>query len=107
MSPSELQKRADEYLNYAPHVLTQVDRLNAKGYKGQGLKIAVVDTGIDYTHPALGGCFGKPECLVTHGVDLVGDTYDGSAPPAPDDDPIDQCHGHGTHVAGVSYFQLL
>lgn len=28
------------------------------GYTGAGIKLAVVDTGIDYHHPDLGGCFG-------------------------------------------------
>ncbi|XWX00429.1 hypothetical protein V2A60_008449 [Cordyceps javanica] len=32
------------------HVLTQVDRLHAKGFRGSGIKIAVVDTGVGYKH---------------------------------------------------------
>ena len=56
---------------------------------GQGIKVAVVDTGIDYNHPALGGCFG-PGCKVTGGWDFVNN----------DPDPQDD-HGHGTHVSGI------
>lgn len=68
---------------------------------GQGVKIAIVDTGIDYTHPWLGGCFGKG-CKVEFGYDFVGDDYGiGDAPPKPDDDPMD-CAGHGTHCAGIA-----
>jgi len=37
---------------------------------------------------------------VARGADFVGDAYDGSNDPAPDDDPMD-CKGHGTHVAGI------
>lgn len=33
-------------------------------------------------------------------MDLVGDSYNGSNTPVPDDDPMD-CAGHGTHVAGI------
>ncbi|PHH92819.1 hypothetical protein CDD83_4728 [Cordyceps sp. RAO-2017] len=84
---------------FSPHVMTQVDKLRAKGFTGKGIKIAVVDTGIDYKHPALGGCFG-PGCLVSFGTDLVGDGYTGSNTPKPDPDPMD-CGGHGTHVAGI------
>ncbi|PHH78656.1 hypothetical protein CDD82_2918 [Ophiocordyceps australis] len=84
---------------FSPHVMTQVDRLRAKGITGKGVKIAVIDTGIDYLHPALGGCFG-PGCLVSFGTDLVGDAYNGSNAPSPDPDPMD-CAGHGTHVAGI------
>ncbi|KAK2595086.1 hypothetical protein QQS21_007217 [Conoideocrella luteorostrata] len=84
---------------FEPHVMTQVDKLRAKGITGKGVKIAVIDTGIDYKHPALGGCFGKG-CLVAFGTDLVGDAYTGYNTPVPDNDPID-CAGHGTHVAGI------
>jgi subtilisin family serine protease len=55
---------------------------------------------VDYTHPALGGCFG-PECRVAYGYDFVGDAYTGDNVPIPDDDPRDNCNGHGTHVAGI------
>ncbi|KND86555.1 Minor extracellular protease vpr, partial [Tolypocladium ophioglossoides CBS 100239] len=84
---------------FSPHVMTQVDRLRAEGVTGRGIKIAVIDTGIDYKHPALGGCFG-PGCLVAFGTDLVGDAYDGANTPRPGPDPMD-CAGHGSHVAGI------
>ncbi|KAG6108398.1 hypothetical protein E4U14_003676 [Claviceps sp. LM454 group G7] len=84
---------------FSPHVMTQVDKLRAKGITGKGIKIAVVDTGIDYLHPALGGCYGKG-CLVSFGHDFVGDAYNGFNTPVPDEDPMD-CKGHGTHVAGI------
>ncbi|OAA53223.1 Peptidase S8, subtilisin-related protein [Cordyceps fumosorosea ARSEF 2679] len=78
----------------------QIEKMRAKGYKGRGIKIAVVDSGIDYKHPALGGCFGEG-CLVTHGYDLVGNDYGSTSwNPAPKDDPMD-CGGHGSHVAGI------
>ncbi|KAF5371300.1 hypothetical protein D9758_004263 [Tetrapyrgos nigripes] len=82
------------------HILTGVDKLHAEGITGAGIKIGILDTGIDYTHPALGGGFG-PGHKVIGGFDLVGDDYDGSNTPVPDPDPLDQCNGHGTHVAGI------
>jgi minor extracellular serine protease Vpr len=76
------------------------------GYTGRGIHAAVIDSGIDYDHPDLGGCFGRG-CRVTNGYDLVGDDYDAeeSDPawqpvPHPDANP-DDCVGHGTHVAGI------
>jgi minor extracellular serine protease Vpr len=76
------------------------------GYTGAGVKVAVMDTGIDYNHPDLGGCFG-PGCRVVTGYDFVGDAYnaDPASPtynpiPTPDNDP-DDCNGHGTHVSGI------
>jgi minor extracellular serine protease Vpr len=79
---------------------------NELGLTGEGVKVAVMDTGIDYDHPDLGGCFG-PGCRVATGWDFVGDAFDANPAnptynpvPAPDDDP-DDCGGHGTHVAGI------
>jgi subtilisin family serine protease len=75
---------------------------SAFGLTGAGVRVAVMDTGIDYDHPDLGGCFG-PGCRVERGFDLVGDAYNSSSPTsvrAPDPLP-DDCAGHGTHVAGI------
>ena len=76
------------------------------GFTGAGVKVAIMDTGIDYDHPDLGGCFG-PGCRVATGWDFVGDSYNadptsaGYQPvPHPDADP-DDCNGHGTHVSGI------
>ncbi|XDG02668.1 hypothetical protein ABKA04_002283 [Annulohypoxylon sp. FPYF3050] len=99
-------KRQDESTEggFTPHVMTQVDRLHAEGYTGKGLRIGLVDTGVDYKHPALGGCFGKG-CLVEYGYDFNGDN-DTSPIPIPDPDPYDGCVGHGTHVAGIIAAQI-
>ncbi|MDN3242058.1 S8 family serine peptidase [Glycomyces tritici] len=74
-----------------------------RGITGEGVKVGIIDTGIDYTHPDLGGCFGD-DCRVAYGTDFVGDDFDSDDPenaePAPDADPAD-CGGHGTHVAGI------
>ncbi|KAG5644690.1 hypothetical protein DXG03_007913 [Asterophora parasitica] len=82
------------------HKLTGVDKLHALGITGKGIKIGIIDSGIDYTHPALGGGIGKGKKVIG-GYDFVGDDYDGTNTPVPDPDPLDQCGGHGTHVAGI------
>ncbi|KAI9147287.1 Minor extracellular protease vpr [Paramyrothecium foliicola] len=98
---SHLRKRNNGTTNAnAAHVLTQVDKLHRRGITGKGVKIAIVDDGIDYHHPALGGCFGEG-CLVVGGYDLVGDFYSDDSAPVPDDDPDDRCGGLGTNVAGI------
>src|SRR5258706_15014043 len=64
--------------------------LAAKAFKkitGKGQAIAILDTGVDYNHPALGGGWGR---TVIGGDDFVGH----------DNDPLDQ-NGHGTAVAGM------
>jgi len=56
---------------------------------GKGVRIGIIDTGIDYNHEALGNGFGKGH-HVAGGYDFVNN----------DSDPQDD-HGHGTHVAGI------
>lgn len=99
-------------LGYDPELYTALAMTGADvaqnelGYTGAGIKVAVMDTGVDYDHPDLGGCFG-PGCRVETGWDFVGDDFnaDETSPsynpiPVPDPDP-DDCYGHGTHVAGI------
>ncbi|KAG9063681.1 hypothetical protein KI688_003792 [Linnemannia hyalina] len=86
------------------HILTGIQMVHQKlGLTGKGIKVGIIDTGVDYKHPALGGCFG-PGCKVAYGYDFVGDDYDNGDSekdtPKPDKDPMD-CAGHGTHVAGI------
>ncbi|KAH7045009.1 peptidase S8/S53 domain-containing protein [Linnemannia elongata] len=87
---------ASKTKKYDVHELTGVKAVHdsLKLY-GKGIKIGIIDSGVDYHHPALGGCFG-PGCKVAYGTDFVGD--DGRSP---DNDPMTDCDGHGTHVAGI------
>ncbi len=97
------------------------------GVRGQGMRVAIVDTGIDYTHASFGGegtvaayeandpTFIEPDSFPTDkvigGFDFVGNNYDvldddpANDIPRPDFDPLDS-DGHGTHtgstVAGIS-----
>lgn len=69
-------------------------------FRGETIKVGVIDSGIDYHHKELGSCFG-PGCHVAFGHDFVGDAFNSANPAlAPDPDP-DDCGGHGSHVAGI------
>jgi uncharacterized surface protein with fasciclin (FAS1) repeats/2',3'-cyclic-nucleotide 2'-phosphodiesterase (5'-nucleotidase family)/subtilisin family serine protease len=105
------------------------DVWNDFGYDGDGMVIAIIDTGIDYTHAALGGSGDPadyagndpdviepgtfPTAKVIGGYDFAGTLYHAGCAaadeaagictviPAPDRDPLDE-NGHGTHVASIS-----
>lgn len=81
--------------------MTGVDRLHALGIKGKGMKIGIIDSGIDYRHPALGGGIGEG-FKVLGGYAFVDDNFDGDNEPIESSDPLTTCltGGHGTHVAG-------
>jgi minor extracellular serine protease Vpr len=106
-----LSQQAEEQPGIVPDLITALAMTGADvaqselGLSGRGVHVAVIDSGIDFDHPDLGGCFG-PGCRVDKGFDLVGDDYDSSsddpARQTPVPDPIpDDCGGHGTHVAGI------
>jgi subtilisin family serine protease len=42
-----------KYHNYSMHQWTGVDQLHAQGVRGKGATIAIIDTGVDYTHEAV------------------------------------------------------
>ncbi|KAG5982365.1 hypothetical protein E4U55_001995 [Claviceps digitariae] len=84
---------------FGPHVMMQVDKLRARGATGKGIKVAVIDDGVDYHHPALGKCLG-PGCLVSSGYDIVGNAFNGTNEAIPGPDPMG-CGSHGTHVCGI------
>ncbi|KAF6832952.1 subtilisin-like serine protease pr1c, partial [Colletotrichum musicola] len=95
------QMTKPDFSKFHPHLLTNVLDVHKKGINGTGVVVAVVDSGTDYNHPALGRGFG-PGFRVEAGYDIVGPNFDPANPSIiePNGDPMD-CNGHGTHVAGI------
>ena len=95
-----------------------VSAAQGNGYTGAGVSVAVLDSGIDYLHLAMGGA-GDPDEFAANNPAVIepgtfptekvagGHDFVGGAWPygdlAPDPDPLDAgpARGHGTHVAGV------
>ncbi len=98
---------------------------NSLGITGTGVTVAVLDSGIDYTHANLGGPgtaeayenawgtaitdtrnttvtaqTGFPTDKVIGGYDFVGELWPTFGPRTEDPNPIDY-EGHGTHVADI------
>jgi subtilisin family serine protease len=117
---------------YLVTAFSDIDFLNTRpawttgffGTHGENIKVADIDTGLDYIHTNFGGSGSPADYSSTNdtsavpnanyptpkipgGVDLVGDAYaataSGMAPsdtPHPDNNPYD-CNGHGTATASL------
>ncbi len=95
----------------------------AAGRTGKGVRIAIIDSGIDYTHRSFGGAGTREAYVAAHGearddpkartrdglfptpkviggYDFVGENWP-VGPEVPDEDPID-FGGHGSHVADIA-----
>lgn len=83
------------------------------GHTGAGVRVAVLDNGIDVSHPIFAGKLVWQACFSTHSPDEDEQVYSlcpgrateaygpGSASSCPDADLVPVCN-HGTHVAGIA-----
>ena len=83
LSENEIQTYLERSV---PYVGTEILRID--GIDGTGIKVAVIDTGVDFNHPDLFGW--GPDGKVVGGYNFIRE----------DELPLDT-NGHGTQVAGV------
>ncbi|MSS85789.1 MAG: peptidase S8 [Thaumarchaeota archaeon] len=83
----ESENKITTYIeNSVPYIGTEIPRI--EGMDGTGIKIAVIDTGVDFNHPDLFGW--GPDGKVIGGYNFI----------QPTQLPMDT-NGHGTKVAGI------
>ncbi|SFD51686.1 S8 family serine peptidase [Bacillus sp. UNCCL81] len=81
-----------------------VDKLHEEGITGKGVKVGVIDTGVDYNHPDLKDAFKGGYDLVDNDPDPMETTYDDwkkSGRPETDQNLSPYYTSHGTHVSGT------
>ncbi len=86
-------------INASISYLLQINGINLTGIDQT---ICIIDSGVNYSHPDLGGCYGNnsidSNCKIWGGWDYCADDANCSTN---DWNPMD-VNGHGTHVSGIA-----
>ena len=106
---------AQDPANLSPQLMMHADQITQKG---EGKVVAVIDTGVDMTHPAFAGALhGTPALSADKVASLTPQLGDGKtgtyvsekfpfaydyADNDPDPSPTGEAGSHGTHVAGIT-----
>lgn len=83
-----------------------VDKLHDEGYTGKGVKVAVLDTGVDYNHPDIKDAYKGGYDFIDNDNDPMETTYQDylkykAANPTTTLKYTDYVTEHGTHVSGT------
>ncbi|UPM53767.1 S8 family serine peptidase [Gottfriedia acidiceleris] len=82
----------------------QIDKLHQEGYTGKGVKVAVIDTGVDYNHPDIKAAYKGGYDFVDNDNDPMETTYDDyvkAGKPFGATGAANYVTEHGTHVSGT------
>lgn len=86
-----------DHIMYATDVeadgITDIGAVQALGYTGEGVRVAVMDTGIDTDHPGLSDDIFFQRCLL-YASNQTTNT-------CPNPNSAEDGEGHGTHVSGI------
>ncbi len=96
-------------MDRGPSVIHATDLEAATGQKGEGMKIAVVDTGVDSSSPFLNPAgfsyppgFPKGDTKLTTPKVIVARVFPGPVRDASSTKAFDKTEPHGTHVSGIA-----
>ncbi|WP_010198830.1 S8 family serine peptidase [Bacillus sp. m3-13] len=98
ISPIEVEKNAEELITSSSS-----QTLHENGFTGEGVKVAVIDTGIDYNHPDLKDAYKGGYDFVDNDDDPMETTYEDWKQSGMVEVYAGNTYytAHGTHVAGI------
>lgn len=98
----QLSKEAQEQGLADERAYLNINKLHDEGYTGKGIKVAVLDTGVDYNHPDIKNAYKGGYDFVDNDNDPMETTYDDWIKAGkPGNDPLTYVTEHGTHVSGT------
>ncbi|MFB7140727.1 S8 family serine peptidase [Gottfriedia sp. NPDC056225] len=102
-STKELTTTEQQSSTHSMVTFPGVEKLHQEGYTGKGVKVGIIDTGIDYNHPDLKGAFKGGYDFVDNDNDPMETTYaDWQKSGLPETSGGEAYYTeHGTHVAGI------
>lgn len=81
-------------------VVSGVSDVRTAGYTGKGIKVAIIDSGVQVDHPDLADSISDEYCYCSNGTPGVGCCPDGTDVEGGPGSALD-ANGHGTNVTGI------
>ncbi|WP_057914688.1 S8 family serine peptidase [Peribacillus muralis] len=97
VTEQESKKQAETYTNIT---FPGIEKLHHEGFTGEGVKVGILDTGIDYNHPDLKDAYKDGYDFVDNDNDPMETTYDDWVKAGQPSSGTYYTE-HGTHVAGI------
>lgn len=99
--PVEKQELNQQANTHTRVTFPGIQKLHEEGYTGKGVKIGILDTGIDYNHPDLRDAYKGGYDFVDNDNDPMETTYDDWKKAGAPETGGTYYTEHGTHVAGI------